>query len=145
MSLPAVMRNQLVERGLTEIYALRHYNLPCIECCDWEYLDDIQDLIDSMDQMSDEALDLTATYISGSVPSPWDSTGRLTLPSIFLDHANIGPNATFVGVGKTFQIWNPEAYEAYNHERMDGARQRGISLNFNRIRSRGQAPDGGTL
>jgi len=41
----------------------------------------------------------------------FDSTGRITLPKSFLDHANLDKKATFVGCGSRFEIWNSEAHD----------------------------------
>jgi MraZ protein len=38
------------------------------------------------------------------------------LPPALLAHAGLGEHAAFAGRGATFQIWEPEAYEAYESE-----------------------------
>ncbi len=41
----------------------------------------------------------------------YDKTGRIVLPEIFRDYANLSYAATFVGLGNRFQIWEPKAHE----------------------------------
>ncbi len=43
----------------------------------------------------------------------YEETGRMVLPKHFLKLAEIDGEATFVGIGSTFQIWRPERYLAY--------------------------------
>jgi MraZ protein len=42
----------------------------------------------------------------------FDSTGRITLPKAFTEHANISKKAAFVGCGSRFEIWNAEDHAA---------------------------------
>ncbi|MCF6292942.1 MAG: division/cell wall cluster transcriptional repressor MraZ [Robiginitomaculum sp.] len=41
----------------------------------------------------------------------FDSTGRITLPKSFLEHAGLDKKATFVGCGSRFEIWNSKAHD----------------------------------
>jgi MraZ protein len=39
---------------------------------------------------------------------PYDSTGRILLPAMMRRKGGIAELALFLGVGETFQIWNPQ-------------------------------------
>ncbi|MBL1431632.1 division/cell wall cluster transcriptional repressor MraZ [Oceanicaulis sp. AH-315-P02] len=41
----------------------------------------------------------------------FDSTGRITLPKPFIEHAGLDKKATFVGCGSRFEIWNSDAHD----------------------------------
>jgi len=41
---------------------------------------------------------------------PFDGEGRVLLPEECVKHAGIGEQVTYVGMGPTFRIWNPDAY-----------------------------------
>ena len=43
---------------------------------------------------------------------PYDSSGRIVLPPMMRRKGEIGDLALFIGVGETFQIWNPERFLA---------------------------------
>ena len=43
---------------------------------------------------------------------PYDSSGRILLPSMMRRKGEIVDLALFIGVGETFQIWNPERFLA---------------------------------
>ena len=58
--------------------------------------------------------DFFATSIlSESTNLQFDSEGRISLTSKLLKHAKIKKNMIFVGQGKTFQIWEPAAFEKF--------------------------------
>ena len=53
---------------------------------------------------------LVETIMSLSSEMPFDSEGRIILPSRLADHAGIKDRAIFVGRGTRFQIWAPEEH-----------------------------------
>lgn len=53
---------------------------------------------------------LVETIMSLSSEMPFDSEGRIILPSRLTEHAGITDRATFVGRGTRFQIWAPEEH-----------------------------------
>jgi MraZ protein len=50
------------------------------------------------------------------------------LPQHLVAHAGINGTVAFVGLGRTFQLWNPEAFQRHQDEMRDRARQRGLTL-----------------
>ena len=40
----------------------------------------------------------------------FDTEGRVSLSKKLLDHAKINNNVLFIGLGKTFQIWEPRNF-----------------------------------
>ena len=57
------------------------------------------------------------------------------LPAAFAGHAGISDRAAFVGMGKIFQIWEPEALERHKQEARSRARAHKLTLPLK--------PDGG--
>ena len=51
--------------------------------------------------------------MSESINLQFDSEGRISLTPKLLKHAKIKNNMLFVGQGKTFQIWEPTAFEKF--------------------------------
>ncbi|MDQ3145243.1 MAG: division/cell wall cluster transcriptional repressor MraZ [Pseudomonadota bacterium] len=43
---------------------------------------------------------------------PYDSSGRVIIPPMMRRNGQIGDLALFIGVGETFQVWNPELFLA---------------------------------
>ena len=42
-----------------------------------------------------------------------DTEGRVSISEKLLNHAKIKKNILFVGLGKTFQIWEPKNFEKF--------------------------------
>ena len=43
----------------------------------------------------------------------FDTEGRVIIPEKLLNHAKIKSNILFVGLGKTFQIWEPQIFNKF--------------------------------
>lgn len=132
VSVPAVLRNLLIEKGMQEVVAFPHFKLPCIECCDWNHINEITEATGNMDMFSDELDDLSNLIFAQAAPLPWDTTGRINLPAEFATHAGISDTAIFVGKGRTFQIWEPAAFRTHQAEQMKRAMEKGLSLRLQR-------------
>ena len=86
-------------------------------------MDWMQSLIDStqnVDLFSQEHDDLTASLFADAKQLPFDGVGRIMLPEALCAHAKLTEAAAFAGRGRYFEIWEPQALEAYKAE----ARQR---------------------
>ena len=69
---------------------------------------------DVSSQIDEEKRDFFATSIlSESVILQFDTEGRVSFTEKLLDHAKIKNNILFVGLGKTFQIWEPKIFEKF--------------------------------
>ena len=51
--------------------------------------------------------------MSESINLQFDTEGRITLTTKLLKHSKIKKSILFVGQGKTFQIWEPTAFEKF--------------------------------
>lgn len=84
---------------------------PCIEGMTLAALDAIIRSLDRLDLLSEEAQDIAAATCGCSLELEADREGRIVLPASLAAHAGLGEAALFVGMGRTFQIWEPEAGE----------------------------------
>ena len=77
-----------------------------------EAMDDIDRRIDAMPRGSTQRKLLERTVHSQSQPTQLDDDGRIVLPQRLRERLGLAGEALFVGVGDSFQLWKPEAYEA---------------------------------
>ncbi len=75
-------------------------------------LDELTERIEQHDPMSEEFRHLNLALNGGTWEIGFDQDGRIVLPEELLHHARITEQATFVGLGKNFQIWEPETFAA---------------------------------
>ena len=83
--------------------------------------------LDELPEFSDER-DALLSILPDSQQLPFDGEGRIILPPLMVAHAGIGDNAAFVGLGRTFQIWEPERFQRHQEEMRERVRQRGLTL-----------------
>ena len=69
--------------------------------------------MESLDPFSEERDAFATAILGGSVQLPMDGEGRINLPEALLADAQIEGSAIFVGKGKTFEIWAPDAYRGH--------------------------------
>ena len=53
------------------------------------------------------------SILSESENLQFDTEGRVSLSQKLLNHAKIKNNVLFIGLGKTFQIWEPNNFEKF--------------------------------
>ena len=111
VSVPAPFRAALADQlhhGIVLFHSSQH---SCLEGFDWAKMDEIGTRMDHYDLFSDEQDDLATAIFGESVQLFFDGDGRVTLPQDLLEAAHISNKVTFVGLGRKFQLWNPEMFE----------------------------------
>ena len=120
VSVPAKYRAILESRG-EPVILTRSLTLPCLEGMSVDRINQYADAIDSMDVFSEEAEMLQMIIASAQEMRP-DSEGRIVLPEEFLAHADISDAATFIGIDRSFQLWQPAAFKARESKSRHAAR-----------------------
>jgi MraZ protein len=83
-----------------------------LECYTINAIDEVDDKIDSLPRGSMPRKMLQRLYHGLSFPTSVDETGRLVLPAKLRTKIGLQGEALFFATGDTFQIWNPDTYEA---------------------------------
>ena len=89
-------------------------------------MENISDSLDS-ENYSREEFDLISMYFGEAEQLPFDKDGRVILPKKLINHAEIDKNVMFVGLGPTFQLWNPESYESKKINMIKNAQEKKIN------------------
>lgn len=124
VSVPATFRAALSQSqaGFQGIVAFRSFTAAAIEGCGMEFMEQLSQSAQQFDAFSAQQDEITSLIFSEARQLAWDPEGRIVLPEDLLAHAGIGEACAFVGKGKTFQIWEPEAHRAAQ----DALRQRAL-------------------
>ena len=113
VSVPASYRAHLSSLGYNGIICFPSFNNQSIEAWSQDRIEKISNTIDSLNPF-DEKKDYFATSIlSESTNLQFDGEGRILITQKLLKHAKIKNSMLFVGQGKTFQIWEPNAFEKF--------------------------------
>lgn len=110
VSVPAQFRAALPSGFQKSIVVYQAVNHNAIECCDLLHIEKVNESLEGFAPYSDEHDEFSLALMSGLVELSFDGNGRIILPQDLMEFAGISEYATFAGKGKTFQIWEPEAF-----------------------------------
>ena len=113
VSVPANFRATLGRSGFQGIVVWRSLDGGYLEGAAIEHLDRLQDALDQLDYYDEARVALTQAIFADTEQLGFDGGGRVNLPARLVEHANLDGKATFVGLGRTFQIWNPDDHAAH--------------------------------
>ena len=113
VSVPASFRSHLSNLGYNGIVCFPSFNNNCIESWPQDRIEKITNTIDSLNPFEEKKDYFATSILSESINLQFDSEGRIILTSKLLKHSKIKNSALFVGQGKTFQIWEPAAFEKF--------------------------------
>ena len=83
--------------------------------------------LDTLSEFSDE-YDKVAHLFAEMRELMFDPEGRIILPEEMMQLIGITDSVAFVGLSKTFQIWEPEAHKAHQAAMRQLQREQGVSL-----------------
>tara|TARA_Y100000992_G_scaffold147876_1_gene98528 strand:+ start:199 stop:660 length:462 start_codon:yes stop_codon:yes gene_type:complete len=113
VSVPATFRSHLNSMGYNGFITYPSFNHLALEACSQDRIEMLSDTIDSLNPFEDKRDYFATSVLSESVNLQFDTEGRISLTKKLLDHARIKNNVLFVGLGKTFQIWEPNQFEKF--------------------------------
>ncbi len=128
VSVPASFRNALADQLHHGVVAFASSQHSCLEGFDWAKMDEISERMDHYDLFSDEQDDLATTIFGESVQLLIDGDGRVVLPAHLMEAAQITSEATFVGLGRKFQIWSPKMFERRKMQARNSVQDRKLTV-----------------
>jgi MraZ protein len=123
VSIPAPLRNQIKHAdGIVRLMLRPSHKHRCIECWPPEVFEALSQPLQKLDMFSEAEEDLATALFADAYPVESDKEGRITLPEMLKQHAGLVENIVFLGLGRTFQIWEPAAAERRRAEARERAR-----------------------
>jgi len=113
VSVPATFRSYLNTMGYNGFISYPSFNHPALEACSSDRIEKLTSSIDSLNPFEEKRDFFATSILSESENLQFDTEGRVSLSGALLSHAKIKNNVLFVGLGKTFQIWEPNSFEKY--------------------------------
>lgn len=125
VSVPSAYRSVLKElTGSSGMILLPSFTHACIEAWPTPRFNELQNSLNALDALSAEFEYLATAYFGNACPVEADKDGRILLPDLLLEHAGLSDAVTFMGIGPTFQIWEPAAAVARVAEARAKAKER---------------------
>ena len=113
VSVPASFRSYLSNLGYNSVICYPSFNNSSIEACSQDRIEKISSAIDSLNPFEEKRDYFATSVLSESENLQFDPEGRVSITQKLLDHAKIKNSILFVGLGKTFQIWEPKNFEKF--------------------------------
>ena len=113
VSVPASFRSHLGSIGYNGFVAYPSFNHEALEACAEQRIEKLSNTIDSLNPFEEKRDYFATSVLSESLSLQFDSEGRVLITDKLLDHAKIKNSILFVGLGKTFQIWDPKSFEKF--------------------------------
>jgi len=113
VSVPATFRSHLSSMGYNGFISYPSFNHSALEACSQERIEKISNAIDSLNPFEEKRDFFATSILSESENLQFDTEGRVSLSEKLLNHAKIRNNVLFVGLGKTFQIWEPNSFDKF--------------------------------
>lgn len=128
LSVPADFRSIVRNGPFDGIYVWPSFDGDYLEGGGQSLMDRYLAMVESMDPYDDARVALARAIFGSARPLSFDANGRITLPKPFAEHAGLDAKATFVGLGTSFEIWNPDVYATHEIEARKLARENKRSL-----------------
>lgn len=109
----AVLAAQVRANDFQGIVAYQSPINNCIEACGMNRIVKLHERIETLEPYSQERDAFVTTLFGESVQLSFDGEGRVMLPEQLVAAANLKEQATFVGKGEIFEIWEPESFANY--------------------------------
>lgn len=142
VSVPAPFRALLVAQAFQGVVLCRAHAYSCLEGFGWDTMAELGARLDEFDFFSAAQDDLATSIFGEAVQLPFDGEGRVVLPEELRSYAQIEQSAAFVGMGRKFQIWQPEAFAQRRQQAREGVREKGLTLP--KAHGAGRAAGGGS-
>lgn len=121
VSVPAFLRQVIERRGDARTIVLaKHDQFPCLSAYDPAYAalkhEKIERLLEKQETEASAELDYarrTMMAFGATEEVPYDTSGRIIVPPMMRRKGGLADLALFIGVGETFQIWNPNDFLAH--------------------------------
>ena len=126
VSVPSAFRSTLCKQSFEGIIAFPSYSSKCIDSCGIDRMEAIANSLDQENNYSKEEFDLISLYFGEAEKLPFDKEGRVILPKHLIHHSEIEDHVLFVGLGPTFQIWEPKNYSKEKQKTIQKAQEQNL-------------------
>jgi MraZ protein len=101
---------------------------PCIEGWPEKEFEALAKPLEQFDEFSEEHDDFATTIYADAWQMETDKEGRIVLPAELAGHAGLSEGVVFMGMGKRFEIWEPDAAARRRAEARDRTRDSRLTL-----------------
>ena len=116
ISIPAPFRSVLEFQGYPGVYLFPSFTSKAVDGGGQDLIDQISSSVEKMQLFAEETDALSTALFADTYSLSYDQDGRISLPEILIEHANLSEKVIFVGQGRKFQMWNPDDFNEFKRE-----------------------------
>ena len=105
--------------------------LNSVEGCGFNRIKKLSDTIDALGPFSLERSAFSTSLLADSYQLSFDTEGRVILPNKLIEFASIEDRVSFVGMGETFQMWDPDKYSEFQNKTFKQSQESLANLKWN--------------
>ena len=95
------------------LYCFAAIDAPSLECGGAAFFATYRDVINEYPKLSPTRKALEHRFYASMLRLGFDTAGRITLPEALCERFGLKDTVLLTGLGDSFQIWAPLAYESY--------------------------------
>lgn len=118
VSIPSDFRAVIASDPASRVYVGRSFTDRALDGYTHERITELAATIGTLRAYNKEKVSFARSILGEARAFGVDAEGRIVLPEAMRDFAGIKDQATFVGIGPSFQIWEPDAFHASQSECM---------------------------
>jgi MraZ protein len=127
VSVPATFRAALAGQRFPGIIVFPSFRAAALDGSGEDRIEEMMARLDRLEQFSDEYENLSSLFAEAQ-RLPFDPEGRVILPPDLAEYAGITETAAFVGLGPSFQIWEPQRFAEHRAAMRERARRQQTRL-----------------
>jgi MraZ protein len=127
VSVPATFRAAVADQSFPGIVVFPSFKYEALDASGIKRMEEMRARLNILDEFSDEHENLGMLF-ADSQALPFDTEGRIVLPENLARYAHITESAAFVGLGNSFQIWEPDRFADHQAALRERARRQGTRL-----------------
>jgi len=127
VSVPATFRAAVADQSFPGIVVFPSFKYEALDASGIKRMEEMSSRMDMLEEFSEEHENLGGLFAS-SQTLPFDTEGRIVLPENLAGYAHITESAAFVGLGKSFQIWEPGRFADHQAMLRERARRQGTRV-----------------
>jgi MraZ protein len=109
-SLPSRFREVLAAQGESRLVITTGLD-PCLVAYSMNEWIAFEERLAKLPQLDPMVANLRRIYVSGAIELEVDKLGRLLIPQTLRDHAGLGRDALWAGMGRHVELWAKERFE----------------------------------
>ena len=127
MAVPKKYRDSIAEVSDNQLVATIDLHSPCLLIYTLDEWEIIERKLMSLPNVDPQARLYQRLLLGHATEMEIDSQGRILLPSLLREHANIGKPAILLGQGNKFELWSQESWDANRPDMLQTAMSNEVS------------------